>query len=312
MPAGNLRLVAVLSITACTASTDPPPIDPPGPPSAWTQVPSGTADFHGVAVSGDAVWLAHPGGVWRVVDGEIVDRHDGLVASRLHADGRGGAYVADRNVLLHLDGGAREEIGELVNCAGSELTGHRLLPIHGVGDTVYAGCHYYTGFARWGEGAAFEAADSLVSITDLWVVDEATVVVATGFQGVLRYDGFALGGDAVDDWATLLPPTDLELSAIWADAGGNVVAAGGSTVLVSRAGGSFEPTPLSAAVHDLWGTRFDDLLAIGAGGAIWHFDGSTWTALDSPTPFDLWQITADSRGRVWIAGNYATLLRGDP
>ena len=46
---------------------------------------------------------------------------------------------------------------------------------------------------------------------------------------------------------------------------------------------------------------------VGRHGAIWHWDGQSWTAQDSGTTADLLTVTGNDH-EVWIAGDRGTIL----
>jgi hypothetical protein len=53
----------------------------------------------------------------------------------------------------------------------------------------------------------------------------------------------------------------------------------------------------------------DDGWAVGAAGAILHWDGKTWTAVESPTDMDLDEVIFTSADSGWAAGNGGVILR---
>jgi hypothetical protein len=58
------------------------------------------------------------------------------------------------------------------------------------------------------------------------------------------------------------------------------------------------------------GTRADDVWAVGARGAIVHFDGSRWTSITSPTNKALRAVFAASADDVWAVGAGGTVVHG--
>lgn len=58
------------------------------------------------------------------------------------------------------------------------------------------------------------------------------------------------------------------------------------------------------------GSSMNDLYAVGFHGRIFHFDGKTWSELDSPTNVHLERVrVADDH--VYVCGNAGTVLKGD-
>jgi hypothetical protein len=61
----------------------------------------------------------------------------------------------------------------------------------------------------------------------------------------------------------------------------------------------------------VWGSRADDVWAVGDHGLVLHFDGVTWSRLDAPAIKRLDGV-AGADDRVWVTGAEGTLLRWDP
>lgn len=53
-----------------------------------------------------------------------------------------------------------------------------------------------------------------------------------------------------------------------------------------------------------------DIYAVGYGGSIFHYDGSRWTALDSPTNQHLHQVLCHADGKVYVCGRGGVIFRG--
>lgn len=52
----------------------------------------------------------------------------------------------------------------------------------------------------------------------------------------------------------------------------------------------------------VWGTASNDVWAVGVGGVIVHYDGSTWTAVPSPTTNQLFGVWGTATDDVWAVG----------
>ncbi len=79
------------------------------------------------------------------------------------------------------------------------------------------------------------------------------------------------------------------------------------------------PTP-ETNITDIWGTARDNIFAVGFEGMILHFDGETWTRMESTTDEDIQGIWGyalyDEQGEttridVFAAGDKGTILRYD-
>lgn len=53
-----------------------------------------------------------------------------------------------------------------------------------------------------------------------------------------------------------------------------------------------------------------DIYAVGYNGSIFHYDGSTWSPVASPTERHLHQVVCHQDGKVYVCGTNGTLLRG--
>ncbi len=65
----------------------------------------------------------------------------------------------------------------------------------------------------------------------------------------------------------------------------------------------------SKVLLDVWGAGVDDVFAVGDVGVILHYDGSTWSAMDSHTTKSLFNISGSSSHNVFAVGDNGTILR---
>ncbi len=305
---------------ACSSPTEPASPDAnlpaadaraPDPTARWQPIGhDDDAKLTGVFVdtSGD-VWLAGASGLrqrsagawqpWLVPPGEQARPSYDVYANA------SGVYVSRTPELLRYADGEWSTVGAWNNCAWEQV------PVGGAGDAVFAGCPYYAGFARWGD-QAFTLAQEQIIIYDLVAVSTTDVIVA-GSLGVYAYTGFELGTDTRDDWQLIFEPDGfIGFPALWADASGAIVLLGngGTAFHGTRQGLTPVATPSDVQIRGVFGTRHDDLFAVGDGGAIWHFDGDAWTAMDSGTSADLHGIHGSADGlELWVVGDAGTVLR---
>jgi hypothetical protein len=109
------------------------------------------------------------------------------------------------------------------------------------------------------------------------------------------------------------PSEGSSLHGIWGSSGTDVFAVGGSC--------AYPPGCPSAILHydgstwtlmdsgtttylfDVWGSSSTDVFAVGFDGAILHYDGSTWTLMDSGTTTYLFDVWGSSSTDVFAVGN---------
>jgi hypothetical protein len=83
----------------------------------------------------------------------------------------------------------------------------------------------------------------------------------------------------------------------------------GTVTAASSASAASALPPASYAA--VWGSRSDDVWAVGASGAIGHYDGHTWTRAESPTTKNLSAIAGAGPADIWAAGDEGTTLHFD-
>ncbi|MDY6834697.1 MAG: hypothetical protein SVY53_07880 [Chloroflexota bacterium] len=68
------------------------------------------------------------------------------------------------------------------------------------------------------------------------------------------------------------------------------------------------PQPHGNYINAIWGSAMDDIFAVGSHGTILHYDGNSWTPMDSGTPLDLNDVWGTSGTDVFAVGNDETIL----
>ena len=66
-----------------------------------------------------------------------------------------------------------------------------------------------------------------------------------------------------------------------------------------------------SSLNGVWGTSGSNVYAVGYGGMILHYDGTSWTNISSVTNKGLRDVWGCSGGDVFAVGEDATILRYD-
>jgi hypothetical protein len=68
------------------------------------------------------------------------------------------------------------------------------------------------------------------------------------------------------------------------------------------------PDPAKVTLSSVWARSTSDVYAVGAGGYIQHWDGTSWSAMNSPTTNNLHDVWGTSKD-VFVTGDGGTVLR---
>jgi hypothetical protein len=326
-------LVLLLAAGGCTSRPGTFALPDGAVPGAWSVVPAPTtADLW-------SVFVPEAGDVW-------------IQGDRLYHSSKGGVFGA---VCVAVFCGG-ETPGSCSPMAPTPCSTPGATPITGHGvfglsaSDVWAGNYarsimHFDGTA-W---TSFHALDNRAAGAfwgtahdDVWGVD----ILGNGYRG--HYDGatwnhvnnytfgaiwgadrdhywgvssslWMVGGPRMDPgtvstWSSTADPTDVYTGAvplfgIWGAAANDLWAVGAAGAIVHFDGAAWSATasPTTKDLHWVWGRRAADVWAVGAGGTILHHDGTSWSVVASPTTKDLYGV-AGSASEVWAVGAAGTLL----
>jgi len=71
------------------------------------------------------------------------------------------------------------------------------------------------------------------------------------------------------------------------------------------------PSGTVQSLYRVWGSGSRDVWAVGAGGAIVHWDGAAWSGIRSGTVQDLYGVWGSGPRDVWAVGGAGTILHWD-
>lgn len=156
-------------------------------------------------------------------------------------------------------------------------------------------------YAVWASGA-----------DDTWIAAEATSETSSRLMLFHRND---------KNWTTTSPKgLDISPRAMWGSSPEDIWIVGmaeyGKSAAVHWDGNRWRPgtgavvgQSLLHTLTAVWGRAPADVWAAGPGGAIVHWDGTTWTQTPSHTTESLHGIWGLADGSVWAVGNKETLIR---
>ncbi len=62
-------------------------------------------------------------------------------------------------------------------------------------------------------------------------------------------------------------------------------------------------------LNGIWGSSTSDIFAVGAHGVAWHYNGTSWSAMDAGTGKHLYAVSGASSSAVWAVGWNGTILK---
>jgi len=128
--------------------------------------------------------------------------------------------------------------------------------------------------------------------TNAWAVGNGNTI--------LRYNGSAWS--VVSDVNKPIGPVD-NYNAVWGS-GSDVWVAGESTLLHCKAAGSCAVEASGpTAIYSVWGSSTSNVFAVGSGGRILRYNGTSWTVQTSPTSRNLARVQGSGANDVWAFGD---------
>jgi Big-like domain-containing protein len=158
---------------------------------------------------------------------------------------------------------------------------------------------------RWNGASWGSTSGATVAIRDVWGL-ASNDVYAVGVSGtILRWQGAS--------WTAFTSPTLATIGAIWGAAPDDIFIAlegAGSNNIYRWNGVSWSAmtVPANDGITAMWGVSRNDVWAVGIGGDMLHWNGSTWT-LSNPQTNALFGIWGYASNQIWAAGNSGTILR---
>jgi len=148
---------------------------------------------------------------------------------------------------------------------------------------------------------------------DVWAVGQDGNILhydGTAWSG-FRYDGASVYPQGLGVWTN--PARNLYLWGVWGAAANDLFVAGDDGTVLHWNGATWSRmnTGTTVGLRRVWGTSGRDVYVSGEGGTLLHYDGTAWSRVAVPTDQDLTRVWGSSAGDVYVGGANATLLHFD-
>lgn len=228
--------------------------------------------------------------------------------------------VGDSGTILHYNGktwstmksGTKNPLVDVWGSSGSDVFAVGMSAFGMVGSML----HYSGVGLRWTQMDSYPG----YSTDAVWGSSGNDVFALSGGT-VYHYDGLT--------WSIFYRSTSVSsmpsLHGIWGRSGSSVFAVGGA----QRLDGYGDWVPFAAILHydgatwtamessttntlrDVWGSSENNVFAVGDAGTILHYDGSEWSTVTSGIAPDLHAVWGSSENDVFAVGDAGTILHYD-
>ncbi|WP_420126241.1 WD40/YVTN/BNR-like repeat-containing protein [Longimicrobium sp.] len=147
----------------------------------------------------------------------------------------------------------------------------------------------------------------------------ASNVYAANYTGLLRWNGTAWAYVPELQWRTLHDVWGSSASDVWAvGEKGEMVRWNGTawtlhrydgTSVTQQPLGNFDTPAQSYALRGVWGSSATNVFAVGDGGVVLRYDGTTWTRMTTGTTAQLNRVWGSSATNVYAVTSTGRLLR---
>ena len=116
-------------------------------------------------------------------------------------------------------------------------------------------------------------------------------------------------GSVLEEFSTTTA-TGVGLRGVWGSSGSDVFVVGESGSILHYDGGTWTSMDSDTTqwLNGIWGSSGSDVFAVGENGAIVHFDGTVWSVMDSGTPETLQSVWGSSGSDVFAVGANGLIL----
>lgn len=187
------------------------------------------------------------------------------------------------------------------------------------------GAPYVFGKICYFDGSSWtqESTCAWYSLHAIWGTSETDVFAVGGND----FDGVAFNNQGIilhyngTSWDAMIQGT-INLKAIWGSSGNDVFAVGGISncglncpnnigKILHYDGAAWDETSVDGVLYGVAGSTGNDVFAVGIAGAIFHYNGSSWSAMTSGTTQNLYAVWGSSGSDVFAVGEGGTILHHD-
>jgi hypothetical protein len=160
---------------------------------------------------------------------------------------------------------------------------------------------------------------AIINENNIWAVGEIYMNDSLGnpdptCYNAVHWDGQSWELKSIYYYGACSAVTYPPLTAIWTfDANSIVVTNGGSIGWFNGTNINLDcrVNPLlTGAINKIWGSNSNDLYAVGGAGNIVHFNGNSWTKIESGTDLALADITINNLGEIFVCGGNTSFGQG--
>ena len=160
---------------------------------------------------------------------------------------------------------------------------------------------------------------AIINENNIWAVGEIYLKDSLGNEDPRAFNAVHWDGN---DWKLYklqfysfcgqLYTSSYPAKSIWPIGDSLIVISSGSQLTYLKNGIQTKTECVPVSVNRIWGTSSSDLFIVGYGGGIAHYDGKSWTKIESGTTLNIFDIWGDYNKRTqdWellaVASNYGT------
>lgn len=160
---------------------------------------------------------------------------------------------------------------------------------------------------KWTVDAPPSGTPSVRILQGVWSDGPSNAWAVGNSSTIVRWGGTAWS--LVSDVAKPVASSD-NYNAVWG-VGGDVWIVGDNSILHCKSAASCTvENSGGGALYSVWGTSSSNLFAVGAAGRILRYNGTSWSAMSSPTGRPLARVAGSGASDVWAVGD-SVLVRFD-